>query len=127
VTEAEAADRVMACVPESDRAQLGPLALVILYAIIGGVVSWFVQRLLTRCTAKGMRSPGPVARWRLDRAIRRACAEAAERPVAAAERWDADQIEVELAPAARAALLAAAAGVTDYELEAMRANKGRID
>jgi hypothetical protein len=127
VTEAEATDRVMSHVPESDRAQLGPLALIILYAVISGVVSWFVQRMLTHCTSKGMRSPGPAARWRLDRAIRRACEAAAKRPVAAAECWDAARIEAELAPTARAALLAAAAGVADHELEAMRANTGRID
>jgi plasmid stabilization system protein ParE len=122
VTEAEAADRVMSHVPESDRAQLGPLALVILYAIIGGVVSWFVQRMLNRCTAKGMRSPGPVARWRLDRAIRRACEKAlADNPDAIWVGLDAADDRAEIEAAARAALLAAAANIGDEELTRWRA------
>lgn len=128
MTEAEAADRVMAHVPESDRAKFGPLAWFLLKAVISGVISWFVQRMLNRCTSKGMRSPGPVARWRLDRAIRRACEAAAKDPRmqgADALGWDAFRIEAEVGPAARAALLAAAANIGDEELTRWRANTGR--
>jgi plasmid stabilization system protein ParE len=120
VTERDAAERVMSCLPASDRARFGPIAILILWAVVSGVISWFVQRMLNRCTARGMAHPGPVARRHLDRAIRRACREAlAEHPEATREGLDV----AELADAVRAALLAAA-GVEDHELEAMRVSTG---
>jgi hypothetical protein len=63
-----------------------------------------------------------VARWQLDRAIRRACEAAlADNPDAIWVGLDAADDRAEIEAAARAALLAAAANIGDEELTRWRA------
>jgi hypothetical protein len=87
--------------------------------IIMAVISWLIQRCLSRIWPTDFKNPSRLALWRLDRAIRRGCAEAAVRHEAG--ELDADEIYALLGPRVREAFLRTGREMQDHDIESFRA------
>jgi hypothetical protein len=121
IARAALAARVRANVPSA--ADGDPVVVgFILEIIIASVIGWLVQRWLTKvCPARDLRNPGPVARWQLNKAIRRACAVAAAyTPDAVNLGLDADVIYAKCGGRVREAFLETGRQLDESELASLR-------
>jgi hypothetical protein len=91
--------------------------------IIASVIGWLVQRCLSRIwPALDARRPGRIDLWRLNRAIRRGCDEAAGRPEAGGMSPEA--IHALVADRVREAFLRTGRELPDADVVAFRAAIG---
>lgn len=119
VTKDELQRRVMARVmlPAGTPQPVGFL----LEIVISSVLAFLVQRCLSRLWPELAERPGRIALWRLDRAIRSACAAAARSPYARALGIDAASLYRDHGARVRAAILATAREAPAQDWAAFRA------
>jgi hypothetical protein len=114
-TQADLHRRALANATSGNSAQFGPLALLILGAILSAVISHLVQRCLNNIDPVTLRSPGVFRRWQLRRLIRDRCADVAVLEVACQGGLDAKALDRAYGDTVHAALLATGAGLSEPE------------
>jgi hypothetical protein len=119
VDQSEATQRILAKVtlPVGTPAPVGFL----LEIVVASVLSWIIQRCLSRLWPALAQNPGVIGAWRLNRAIRRACDEAASDPSADALHLDGADLYSTHGAAIREAILAVGREATPGEWVAFRA------
>jgi hypothetical protein len=121
-TQADLHRRALANATRDNTAQFGPLAILVLGAILSAVISHLVAKCLNHIDPITVRSPGPFRRWQLRRLIRERCGDVAVLEAARQGGLDAAALDRAYGDAAHAALLATGAGLS--EPEAMGLTKG---
>jgi hypothetical protein len=121
-TQADLHRRALANATSGNSAQFGPLALLILGAILSAVISHLVAKCLNNVDPVTVRSPGLFKRWQLRRLIRERCGDVAVLEAARQGGLDAPALDRAYGDTVHAALLATGAGLS--QPEAMGLTKG---
>lgn len=124
MTQDEATQRILAKIdlPAGTPAPVG----FILEIIVASVLGWLVQKCLSRLWPSLAKNPGVIGTWRLNRAIKAACYEAATDPSADALHVDGADLYNAHGAAIREAILAVGREATPGEWVAFRASVPKL-
>ena len=117
--------RILANLPGGPRQFVVPMIFLV-EAVIGGFIAWLEPKLLDKLCPARPRNPGPIAQYRMRRALRSVCQDVAlERPEAAELHLDGDDLYDQIGDDVFEAFLATGREVTDDEIESYKANIAR--
>ena len=120
MTQAEATQRILAKIdlPPGTPAPVGFLLEIIVASVLG----WLIQKCLSRLWPSLAKNPGVIGTWRLNRAIKAACYDAASDPSADALHVDGSDLYSKYGASIRDSILAVGREATPGEWVAFRAN-----